>query len=302
MDRHGAEPQDEAGLVHEVDRLAQRVGHEEQGDPGCEHEEGEHHHERSEEAQEDGGRAAPAVGAVPPVVLHHPPSGGADLEQHEGHQHHADDHVGGREGPELQDGQPLGGQQHQQDRSGGAGQPGVPGRSTEPRAGPVGGGGRRASTPRRGCRCPLRHPRSVRHQPDDPMTSRTDSGRGPAGTATRVGSDRPCTRDALRVGSSARRMHRRSVRYVVRRTAQVRRCGHRGVTRNSSSSGFPDVGCPPAPRGGRRRGPGGLSLPVQLRQLRRAPSRSPNSLVRGVLTDQSTAGGAPAPSRSAGDR
>jgi hypothetical protein len=39
-----------------------------------------------------------------------------------------------------------------------------------------------------------------------------------------------------------------------------RSCEGRRAGRNSPSTGSPDAGCPPAPRGGRRRGPGGLSL------------------------------------------
>ena len=46
-----------------------------------------------------------------------------------------------------------------------------------------------------------------------------------------------------------------------------RSCGTGSAFHNSVSTGSPDVGCPPAPRGSRRRGPGGLASPTPSRSL-----------------------------------
>jgi hypothetical protein len=70
----------------------------------------------------------------------------------------------------------------------------------------------------------------------------------------------------VRVPSVAESLYLTDIRASPHREQQDRSCRNRVTVGNSTSTGSPDVGCPPAPRGSRRRGPGGFSgrtgLPV----------------------------------------
>ena len=64
---------------------------------------------------------------------------------------------------------------------------------------------------------------------------------------------------AVRVPSVAESLYLTDIRASPHREQQDRSCRNCVAVGNSTSTGSPDVGCPPAPRGSRRRGPGGYS-------------------------------------------
>ena len=90
-------------------------GFEQQGHPAGDDQEGGDDDEGTEQPQQHRRWALAHVGGVARVVAVDPVAGAGRLHQYRGHQHHADEDVGGEQAPDVaQDGQTLGREQHEE--------------------------------------------------------------------------------------------------------------------------------------------------------------------------------------------
>src|SRR4051794_5398399 len=123
VDRHGADPDDEARLVQLHD-LPARLVEREQREAGPEEEHGRHDDDRRDEhAQDDVRRTAPQVLVGAEVVTGHSPARGHQLQRDERDQQDADEGVHGEVPAHVEQGRALDRQQHEQRRGDGGGQP-----------------------------------------------------------------------------------------------------------------------------------------------------------------------------------
>ena len=93
--------------------------------------------DRAEEPEHGQRWSLAAVLLVPPVVLAEPPEGAAHLQQDGRDEEHADEHVRREQATDPEDGEPLGGQQHEQHGGHRGRQPGVRLRAPVASADPV---------------------------------------------------------------------------------------------------------------------------------------------------------------------
>ena len=131
VNRHRAEPQHEARLVQEQPRAFRRLVHG-QHHPGAQHAERGAQHHRPEHPEQRGGRPLPPVFGGSGVVPDEPVADRGRLQQHRADQQHAQEEVHRDQLVDGQDGEALGGEQHQQHGAGRRGQPLVPGRAAGP--------------------------------------------------------------------------------------------------------------------------------------------------------------------------